>query len=129
MEYHALTATRLLPESLAASWSSLPYLLALAIALADGSVAPQRNRSQRLEQIWFWFRDHWGVVWALRVQERFNASAQAQGWPIRLTWHGVVFLNESALDLPESAEATLRSLLRRFAAPERIDEVIGLAES
>jgi hypothetical protein len=128
-EYRCLTSTRLTPESLAASWSTLPYLLAVAIALADVSIASRLSPSSRLEGIWFWFRDHWGVVWALRVQERFNASADAQGWPIRLTWHGVVFKDESALDLPESAEATMRSLLRRFATPERIDEAISRAEA
>ena len=38
-------------------------------------VARSRPASSGLEAIWLWFRDHWGVVWALRVQERFNRAA------------------------------------------------------
>jgi hypothetical protein len=70
------------------------------------------------------FRDHWGVVWALRVRERFNRSAEAAGWPIRLTWHGVVPAPDGGGDRggapPEVAEATLIGLLRRFATEDRL---------
>jgi hypothetical protein len=75
-----------------------------------------------LDAAWTWFRDHWGVVWALRVQERFNQSAEAQGWPIRLGWYGV---SPESADVPDAAEATFKSLLRRFAEPGRIDEVLA----
>ena len=83
-----------------------------------------------LERVWFWFRDHWGVVWALRAQERFNRSAESRAWPIRLGWFGVIpapgLLPESRIEVPEAAEATLKGLLRRFAEPGRIDAVVAV---
>ena len=47
-------------------------------------------------------------------------------WPIRLTWFGLVpalslVRREPTIHPPPAAEATLRGLLRRFVAPERID--------
>ena len=106
-------------------WSVFPWTLAAAIWSADWRsrrVEPSRGG---LEGAWLWFRDHWGVVWALRVQERFNRSAEMQRWPIRLGWYGVQAVpaeSASAPEIPDDAAPTFRSLLRRFAGPARIDE-------
>ncbi len=64
-------------------------------AVARGRGCAQWNaravrRVARCDALWLWFRDHWGVVWALRVQDRFNRSAAAQEWPFRLSWEGLV---------------------------------------
>ena len=76
-----------------------------------------------LGRLWAWFRDSWGVVWALRVQERFNRAAEASGWPIRLTWHGVAPVDsDGPPEIPPEAASTLAGLLRRFATAERIEE-------
>jgi hypothetical protein len=73
--------------------------------------------------MWGWFRDAWGVVWALRVQERFNRAAETAGWPIRLAWHGVVPVgSDGPVEIPPEAAATLAGLLRRFATAQRIEE-------
>ncbi len=79
------------------------------------------------ERLWFWFRDHWGVVWALRVLERFNREAALANWPVRLTWFGLEPVaastdGEPSPEVPDTAAATLRGLLRRFAEPERLDQ-------
>ena len=58
-------------------WSAFPWTLAAAIWTADGRSRRVPLGVGGLEAIWFWFRDHWGVVWALRVQERFNRSAES----------------------------------------------------
>ena len=120
------------PESrLALVWSVVPWLLSVAVWVAEASSRRPRVSSSGLERLWSWFRDHWGVVWALRIEERFNRSAEAAGWPIRIAWHGVVRAETgqaaSPLDIPEGAEETLRGLIRRFADPERLDQASGHA--
>ena len=71
------------------------------------------------ERLWFWFRDNWGVVWALRVLERFNRAAEVSHWPVRLTWFGIVSPPGEAGALPpaspEELEVTFRNLMKRFA--------------
>jgi hypothetical protein len=87
----------------------------------------------RLERLWFWFRDLWGVVWALRTLERFNRTAELKGWPVRLGWYGLDpvagSLAEEPLQVPPEAEPTLRGLIRRFAHSGRLDEVLGPSTS
>ena len=58
----------------------------LDCALQLAASAEARSSCERL---WFWFRDDWGVVWALRVLERFNRAAEVSRWPVRLTWFGL----------------------------------------
>ena len=67
-------------------------------ACASRAGAPDgcRKHSPRCERLWFWFRDNWGVVWALRVLERFNRAAEVSHWPVRLTWFGLVPLSGEA---------------------------------
>jgi hypothetical protein len=83
----------------------------------------------RFERLWLWFRDHWGVVWALRVRERFNREAELAGWPVRLSWFGLEQVDSPSGDQPAAApalaETTLRGLIRRFAQPWRLDQVNG----
>jgi hypothetical protein len=73
-----------------------------------------------LERLWWWFGDRWGLVWALRVQERFNRTAEKSGWPIRLAWRGVV-ATEAEPEVPPAALPTLIALLARFATRERLE--------
>jgi hypothetical protein len=129
-EYRGLTSASRDPRALATLWSTLPFMLASALFVADLAAPVASNPPSVLEATWFWFRDHWGVVWALRVLERFNASARAQRWPIQLTWHGLAPSVRAQTDpvVPEEAEATFKSLLRRFADPARIDELAGFHE-
>lgn len=77
-----------------------------------------------LDRVWLDFRDAFGVVWALRVAERMNASASMYDWPVTLHWHGFLPREASAttLEVPETVKESLRSLLRRFVSPEWIDE-------
>ena len=102
--------------------AAAPWALALAIWLAEArSRAPTRGVTG-LDRLWRWFRDHWGVVWALRVQERFNRAAEGGGWPVRLGWFGPERPGESTSSAipPETPLATLSLLLRRFADADRI---------
>jgi hypothetical protein len=106
------------------TWSAFPWALAVTAWTAESRSRGRELGRTSLERLWFPFRDHWGVVWGIRVQERFNHSADAAGWPIRLAWHGVVPAPGGDGDLvavaPDAAEATLKGLLRRFATEARL---------
>ena len=81
----------------------------------------------RSSELWFWFRDAWGVVWALRIQERFNRTAELKGWRVRLSWFGLAesgpIQRDDTVIVPGEAIADFRSLVRRFAQAERVEEV------
>jgi hypothetical protein len=127
LEYLGLTQPGRSAGGRAVIWSAVPWTFAAAVATAELRARAAPAASGRLEAVWFWFRDHWGVVWALRVLERFNRSAEAGGWPVRLTWQGVVANGSSppTASVPVAAEATLKGLLRRFARPDRIDRAVA----
>jgi hypothetical protein len=129
LEYLGLTRPDWAAATRAAIWLGVAWSLALAGWLAAGSGESKPAARSDLERSWLWFRDHWGVVWALRIQERFNRSADLAQWPIRLTWFGVTRVSSSGVEASEelfaSALATLRGLIRRFVAPERLDTVLS----
>jgi hypothetical protein len=120
-EYLGLTRLDWPREVRGLAWSFVPICWALA-AWGERRARPAPTDLGRL---WAWFRDAWGVVWALRVQERFNRAAEAAGWDIRLTWHGVV---PAGAEVPPEAAATLAGLLRRFASRETLGEISGRRE-
>jgi hypothetical protein len=77
-----------------------------------------------IDGAWITLRDGWGLVWALRVCDRWNAAAEHHAWPIRLTWSGfqpVVGPTTTSAQF-DAAEHQFRLLLRRFADP---DELMG----
>ncbi len=125
LEYLGLTRSDWPPQRRAVLWSWVAWAIGLSLARALGAVRAPRAGSP-CERLWFWFRDHWGVVWALRVVERFNRSAELARWPVRLTWFGLTPVAPSAAETtsPDEAEveATFRGLIRRFAQPWRLDE-------
>ncbi|MEX0938574.1 MAG: hypothetical protein WDZ59_12000 [Pirellulales bacterium] len=83
-----------------------------------------------VDRAWLEFRDLFGAVWALRVAQRMNASAEMYGWNVQLTWQGF-----AATEGEEPSEATLRelrrglrSLLWRFIPPEWVDRWLSAAD-
>ena len=128
LEYLGLTRTDWAVSARATTWSAVSWAFALSLWLALWSAAgPIRGRNS-LERLWFWFRDHWGVVWALRTAERFNRSAELAGWPSRLTWFGLVPGDGVGELPPEQAEKTLRGLIRRFVTAPRVDSLVASSE-
>jgi len=90
----------------------------------------------RLNLLWVDFRDTFGIVWAQRIRERVNVTAESENWPVRLDRNGFVPVTsqietaqiESARDeiatdqtTRDRIEHTFRWLLRRFVDPEWID--------
>ena len=132
LEYLGLTRTNWTAETRATVWPAVAWSLALGWWLAEWANRRPSPGRDSLERLWLWFRDHWGVVWALRIEERFNRAAEVSRWPVRLTWFGLVpaspTTTNTPLESPEQAEAALRGLMRRFVAPERIDALLNTGE-
>ncbi|HVC99068.1 MAG TPA: hypothetical protein VND64_35715 [Pirellulales bacterium] len=97
-----------------------------------------------IDRLWLEFRDSFGALWALRVAERFNASAELYGWPARLWWGGMREAEverekgkrgrgdegnespvESEADVAAAMRQNLRTLLWRFVSPEWIAQRLG----
>ena len=88
--------------------------------LADPSRPP-------IDRVWHDFRDLFGIVWARRLQERFNDGARRSGLAIRLGIHGLEPAggndpapSRDAQSLA-AAESSLRWLLQKFVDREWID--------
>jgi hypothetical protein len=128
LEYLGLTHLDWPAERRAIVWEWVAWTFALCFWIARRD-AVRARAARGFDGLWFWYRDHWGVVWALRTQERFNHAAAQADWPVRLTWFGLETVGplthgEQPL-APAEAEATLRALIRRFARAWRLDAVSG----
>lgn len=104
--------------------------LAVAGWIADRQVARRRAASGAglpFDRAWSDFREMFGIVWAKRVQERFNDDARRQGLNLRLGFQGLEDASgrasTAAFDPPSvaAAETSLRWLLQKFVDPEWID--------
>jgi hypothetical protein len=71
------------------------------------------------DQVWLDFRDRYGLVWAQRLREQFNASAAHSDWPVVLRWTGLRFTPGTRPPDRQELEAmldNLRALMKRFQA-------------
>jgi hypothetical protein len=132
LEYLGVTRPDLPPRRLAVLWLWVAWTFALSIGIARYRANRAPPARADCEQLWFWFRDHWGVVWALRTKDRFNREAELARWPVRLTWFGLSpadpLAKEPPPPVPAEVEATFRGLVRRFVQPWRLDEVARAAK-
>jgi hypothetical protein len=132
LEYVGLTRADWPVERRAVVWEWVAWTFALSVWVARWS-ASRTPTARGFDGLWLWFRDHWGVVWALRNQERFNRTAELAGWPVRLSWYGLQPV--TGLDggdqsgIPAEAEPTFRGLIRRFAEGWRLDRVAASARA
>ena len=127
LEYLALTRTGWPAEARTMACSGVAWSLAASVYVA-GWLADQPTRGRNnLDRMYLWFRDHWGVVWALRTQDRFNRTAELSGWPFRLTWFGLAPTDPAAVDAPidppEEADKAFRGLIRRFVDAHHLDRL------
>jgi hypothetical protein len=133
LEYLALAPASWLVSRRAAIGCWTAWTMALVVSLAGAGARRGPRAGSKLERLWFWFRDNWGVVWALRVLERFNRAAEVSHWNVRLTWFGLVALSEESANLqspgPDELERTFRNLMKRFADSWRLDQVTNTAGS
>jgi hypothetical protein len=133
LEFLALSPTGWPASRRAVIWSWIAWTLALALEIARSSARRVPKARSNCERLWFWFRDNWGVVWALRVLERFNRAAEVSHWPVRLTWFGLVARSGEAAALPQPSpdelETAFRNLMKRFAQSWHLDEVTKMPGS
>lgn len=96
---------------------------AAATALVGWASEPVRiassNSSAKFDRLWFDFRDLYGLLWGLRLQERVNAASTAAKWSLELNWSGF-----RPAEIPPQHRDALRlamtGLLRRFVSHEWI---------
>ncbi len=127
LEYLGLTRLDWPPDRRALLWSWVAWTSVLSVWTARWRADHGPAARLPFERVWFWFRDAWGVVWALRIQERFNRTAGLKGWRVRLSWFGLAesgpIQRDDTVIVPGEAIADFRSLVRRFAQAERVEEV------
>ena len=103
----------------------------------------QRIPGHGWNAVWEWFRTHYGLIWSLRLQERFRRDMQRLGAPWRLSWTGLVRIAESALpeqpdapsasstsdgpELPDAAGQALRNAFARFVDPDWLETRLSLS--
>jgi hypothetical protein len=113
-----------LAANTAAFWGLAGIFLSAVSVTATG--VSQRELRGSLDRVWVDFRDEFGVVWALRILERVNASATMYDWPLHLTWQGFRERESASNEIPSLVEESFRTLLRRFVSAEWIDERLAL---
>jgi hypothetical protein len=121
-ELLALMAPQVLPGPTGLDFS--PGWLCLALvpwaALLAWKWRPRADSA--FNELWRCFRDCFGLVWGQRLREQFNRTATNAGWPVYLTWRGLVY-TAGVLPPDESLLATLRALralLKRFLPAESV---------
>ena len=99
--------------------------ISAAFAIASRQMRRPLLVASPLDRLWLEFRDSFGIVWARRIQDRMNQTAQSENWPVRLQMHGFVSTLGDNCENPEPAdriEHAFRWQLRRFVDPEWIDQ-------
>ncbi len=91
-----------------------------SLALQAGvEPVPASNSSDAFDRLWLDFRDSFGLLWGLRLQERVNAASTAAKWEVELQWQGF-----GPKGIPAKHREALRQamtgLLRRFVSHEWI---------
>jgi hypothetical protein len=64
------------------------FAIALTIARLGSNWASKNSAPESLDRLWLDFRDSFGLLWGLRMQERVNAASSAAKWEVELHWNG-----------------------------------------
>jgi hypothetical protein len=95
----------------------------VAALVLDALLPPRRRRAHAIDRVWLDYRDAFGLLWGLRLAERFNATSRQLHWGIRLRWRGLdVDDGSKRVEVPSAtlaaAQQNLKMLLRRFVSSE-----------
>lgn len=101
-------------------------LLLLAGLISQFQARRTADEEKGFGRVWRDFQEAFGVVWAKRLIDRINHTAQTENWPARwnaegLAWHEDATETQKAETVPQ-IDHTLRWLLRRFVDAEWIDK-------
>ena len=105
----------------------------LAASLLGASLVARRATvaASNCDRIWFDFRDSFGLLWALRYQERVNAAADAGRWGFYLSWNGLrrasdnILLGALGEEQLLQLRPTITGLLRRFVSNDWVAARLG----
>lgn len=124
-----------LAASVALSGTGATTLRGIAVLCFCGGVFQVLRQGRRTtvaaspyDRLWIDFRDTFGIVWAIRIQERLNATAQKERWACRLGPHGIEWDEQAA---PAARHETIPRLehalqwhLRRFVDNDWINRYL-----
>ncbi|GIW78982.1 MAG: hypothetical protein KatS3mg105_0789 [Gemmatales bacterium] len=102
------------PASLFWTTGTSFWFVALSPWFAWLSLSSRRQSASQFDAVWFDFRDRYGFLWAQRVREQFNNSANHAGWPVVLHWNGLRLRSPLDPALQDDVLRNLKALLRRF---------------
>jgi len=102
-------------------------LMVTALALSFMKAAQRYDRATAENRVWLDFRDMFGAVWGLRVQQRINDIANLQDWNVRLGWGGLTGISREPVEIisdddRNALNRAFRTVLRRFVSREWIDK-------
>jgi hypothetical protein len=108
-----------LSELFAAGWLRPTARDAARLALATAPLVAWacwlgRRHGSAVDELWFDFRDRYGLLWGQRVREQFNHAARHAGWPVVLTWRGIRASSPSAEQCEREMLHTLAAVTQRF---------------
>jgi hypothetical protein len=120
-------------ESLPKVISSEPLQRSIVSLLLAGSLfwssqILKRETRQRhgYERVWLDFRDWFGILWARRIMDRLNQTAQKEQWNARLTLVGLQWQDDLSdaqrTQTEQKMDHAFRWILRRFVDESWIDE-------
>lgn len=102
------------------------FAVALAVQLGFRQASRPTAEESPFDKLWFDFRDAFGIVWSIRIQERINHTAEAENWSVHIGSEGFVWDPNcdphERIRSEERLRHTLHWLLRRFVEPEWIEQ-------
>ncbi|MBX3438050.1 MAG: hypothetical protein KF861_11210 [Planctomycetaceae bacterium] len=138
LSYAVAVCLLAVPFSAVSGSALTPPVARTAASLVMGAAAlfafwqSRRSSPNRdpLDRLWADYRDTYGIVWARRLQDRFNAVALQQNWPVRISaagfdWRTNVETTAERVRITPQINQQMRWMLRRFVSPEWIDQRLG----
>ncbi|MFM8414676.1 MAG: hypothetical protein ACKOCX_08130 [Planctomycetota bacterium] len=90
--------------------------------------AARRGLAAAIDRPLLALRETLGAAWTLRIAERFNAVAEARGWPCRLRFTGLEVSAAEGGAWERDALRCCRSILRRFVSVGWLERHGGLRQ-
>lgn len=104
-------------DAIAAGGLAAGALLAAAQSACWPAGSPARpGLAAAIDRPFLALRETLGAAWTLRIAERFNAVAEARGWPCRLRFTGLELTGDQGGAWERDALRSSRSILRRFVS-------------